>query len=254
MTSEPAPVWTPTLAAVPAPTLDEAHVWRADVRQMRSQLEQYTSLLSDDETRRATGLLVENDRVRFVLAHGLLRLLLGAYLALQPASLRFDTGPHGKPALTSAPDDLCFNLSHAGDQLLIAFARQRDVGVDIEPIRSRLDPQLDHDALAASFFAPQEQAALRGLTGDARAAAFYVCWTRKEAYLKATGEGLLAPLNAFRVPLTPIPPLRPHLMPDSVAPQWALHDLPPIPGYAAALVVACAARPPARISCWQFQP
>lgn len=252
MTSEP--VWTPASAAATAPTLDEAHVWRADVREMRPHLEQYASLLSADETRRAAGMLVEDDRVRFVLAHGLLRLLLGAYLAVQPADLRFGAGPHGKPALSSAPGSLFFNLSHAGDQLLIAFTSQCEVGVDIEPVRSRLDPQRDDDTLAASFFAPEEQAALRELAGDARAAAFYICWTRKEAYLKATGEGLLAPLHAFRVPLAPIPPLRPHLLPDSAAPQWALYDLPTIPGYAAALVVACAAHPPARISCWQFQP
>jgi 4'-phosphopantetheinyl transferase len=254
MTREPVSVWAPASAAATAPTLDEAHVWRADVREMRPQIERFASLLRDDETRRVASLLVEDDRVRFILARGLLRLLLGAYLAVQPASLRFDTGPHGKPALTSAPDDLCFNLSHAGDHLLIAFAHQRAVGVDIEPVRSRRDPRLDHDKLAATFFAPEEQAALHGLADDARAAAFYVCWTRKEAYLKATGEGLLTPLNSFRVPLTPIAPLRPHLLPDSVAPQWALYDLPPIPSYAAALAVACDARPLARISCWQFQP
>lgn len=217
-------------------TSGEVHVWRADLDRSRHVLGRFADLLAEDEMARSMRFRVEDDRLRYILARGLLRYLLGAYLEVKPEHLRFRAGQQGKPALAAPEGRIAFNVSHALNHILIAVACNREVGVDVEPIRS----QPDNDALAARFFSPQEFVALTALSGEDRIQAFYTCWTRKEAYLKASCVGLLAALNTFTVPLAQL--TRPYLIEDGSpqrAPQWALHDLAPIIGYATALVVAC---------------
>ncbi|HET9111193.1 MAG TPA: 4'-phosphopantetheinyl transferase superfamily protein [Ktedonobacterales bacterium] len=240
LTSHPlmggAPTWLP-LAHAPALADGAAHVWLADVERLRPMLDLFAGLLSDDERRRADAFARPDDRQRFTLTHGLLRRLLGEYLEVSPAELRFRTEAHGKPWLASPSSPMAFNVSHADACVLIAVARGREVGVDIERVGGQ---SADHLS-AADFFSTEERASLAALPADERLEAFYRCWTRKEAYLKATGAGLTTPLDAFTVPLTPIPPSQRRLLTESSAPgarRWRLQDLPPVEGYAASLVLS----------------
>jgi 4'-phosphopantetheinyl transferase len=146
--------------------------------------------LSDDERARARRFVFDRDRSRFTVARGVLRNILGRYLQRPPSSIRFGYGPHGKPHLEAPPNQLLptlrFNVSHSADLVLIAVAHDREVGVDVEQIRT--DFALDE--LARRFFSQEEVAAIELRTGYARAHAFFQCWTRKEAYIKVRGLAL----------------------------------------------------------------
>lgn len=197
----------------------------------------FTSDLDRDEAARSRRFHSSLHRERFVVAHGALRAILGSYLGVLPKAVSLETGRYGKPALTSrfrdAGEDLQFNLSHSGSLALVAVTYGRKAGVDLERIRA----DVDYEALAARFFAPAEQARLRELAGDARARSFFACWTRKEAYIKALGEGLAFPLDRFAVTVSADE--EPRLL--DAAPgepeRWSLRDLAPGPGYAGALAV-----------------
>jgi 4'-phosphopantetheinyl transferase len=183
-----------------------------------------------------------------VVARGALRAILARYLATSPSELRFDYGRHGKPALDAARNagDLRFNLAHSGGVALYGVTRGRDLGVDVEWHRSR-----DEDGLAERFFSRRETAALRALPPASRPAAFYACWSRKEAYIKATGLGLTAALDRFSVALGPdeVPALL-HVEDDpQEAGRWALVNLDVDEGYAAAL---CVEGPAGAVSCWRW--
>jgi 4'-phosphopantetheinyl transferase len=189
------------------------------------------------------------DRRRFIVGRGLLRTLLGRYLRLAPAALRFAYTPLGKPFLIAddAPEPLCFNLSHSNELALFAFSRNRAVGVDIEHVR----PVDDYEQIAARFFAPAECAQLRTLPDGQRARAFFSCWTRKEAYIKAHGVGLSLPLERFTVSIAPDEPagLLATLDDPAEAARWSLLALPAGPDYEAALAVAGDGW---QLSCWQW--
>jgi 4'-phosphopantetheinyl transferase len=152
--------------------------------------------LDGDELARAERFVLERHRLRYVAAHGLLRHILGGYLGVAPAEIRFGHARHGKPYLLGeAQLDLRFNLAHSGDRMLVAVAVGRDVGVDLELVgRDR-----DFAGIARHFFSPNEVAALTALPERERRTAFYLCWTRKEAYLKACGTGLAMRLDDFEV-------------------------------------------------------
>ena len=137
------------------------------------------------------------------MGRGALRRLLGAYLGADPAGLRFGYGPRGKPGLPDWPG-LGFNLSNSEDLALVGFLRDREIGVDVE-FQKEMD---DLESIATRFFSASEVAALAGVPRERKKEAFFNCWTRKEAYLKAVGEGLAAPLNSFDVTLTPGEPPR----------------------------------------------
>jgi 4'-phosphopantetheinyl transferase len=189
-------------------------------------------LLDDDERHRASRFVFERDHRRFVIAHAWVRILLGRCLSRRPESLRFVAGPHGKPALADAAIDLRFNLSHAGERALVALALGRDVGVDIEEER-----QIDALELASRFFAPAESEALRALAPSERIPAFFRCWTRKEAFIKALGEGLSFPLREFEVSVADDHSsqlLRSCATPDMLR-CWRIARLASEPGQAAAL-------------------
>jgi 4'-phosphopantetheinyl transferase len=209
---------------------DEIHLWRASLDLKTEVLDRCASTLSQDERLRASRFLFPRDRDHFVAARGILRELLGMYAADSPASLEFQYGERGKPALRveNGEKPVRFNLSHSHGLAVYAFARNRELGIDLEPIR----PEFSGEDIAERHFSPQELEEWRGLTPPLRPEAFFLCWTRKEAYVKARGEGLQIPLASFSVTLTPGQPETLHSV-DSV--RWRLHSFQPAAGYAAAL-------------------
>jgi 4'-phosphopantetheinyl transferase len=217
---------------------DEVHVWRAALDLPESQVRSLRQTLTTDECQRAERYIFEKDRTHFVVARGLLRVLLGRYLHRDPQYLRFTYGPHGKPALAADMGEvtLRFNVSHSHGLALYAMTRGRELGVDVERIR----PEVVQEQVAERFFSPREVTIPRALPVPLQATAFFACWTRKEAYMKATGEGLALPLEQFDVSLAPGEPatlLRTAWDPQE-APRWAMQDLAPAPGYRAAVAVA----------------
>jgi 4'-phosphopantetheinyl transferase len=191
--------------------------------------------LSADEQRRAGNYGRPELQWAFVVARGRLRILLGRYLRLEPVAVRFVYNAHGRPELPAELDGtrLRFNLSHSGNVVLYAFASQRQVGVDVEQSGRRVD----FEALAGRFFSPRENDDLAALPAAERRAAFFRCWTRKEAFIKATGRGLSYGLKRFDVSLAPGKPAR-LLRAESDDPsRWSLDELPVGSGYAAAVAV-----------------
>lgn len=183
-------------------------------------------MLDADERARAGRFVVPDHRPRFVLAHGMVRVVLAAYLDRAPESLVFETGPRGKPHLRGV--GLSFNLSHSHDAIVLAVAQGLVLGVDVERLR-RLE---DRDGLVGRFFSAREQAAFAALPVGDRDEAFFRLWTRKEAYIKALGDGLSCPLDSFSVSCdTQARILEPAL------PRWSLHHLEPWTCYVGALAV-----------------
>ncbi len=218
------------LQSVPALGRDDIHVWRgrlaADPR-ARAVLER---LLSEDECQRAARFNFERDRRRYVASRGMLRRIVACYLDDRPERLRFRYEKHGRPALVPERPDACidFNMSHSGELALLAIAHRRRIGVDVEKVR----PDIAPDEIAQRFFSPNEVRALLSLPEDLRYQAFLRCWTRKEAYVKARGEGLAIALDSFDVTLAPGVPAR---FVRGVGPSWQLLGFVAEPGYAAAL-------------------
>ena len=218
----------------PPLTRGTVHLWRVALDQPQSRVDTLRTLLSDDELARADAFRFPRHRRRFIVARAALRRTAGAYLEAAPARLRFDYNPHGKPFLADVP--LQFNVSHAGELALLAFAWERAVGVDIEMIR----PLRDVEALARANFAAEEVDALLALPRAERQRAFFNAWTRKEAFVKAVGDGLTYPLDRFAVSLTPDAPARLlHIDGDAdAARRWYLAGFAPTSTSVAALVCA----------------
>jgi len=165
-----------------------------------------------------------------------LRQLLSARLAVPPESVELIYGKHGKPALAPkfADSDLRFNVAHSEDIAVYAFSTGREIGIDVEAVRTMPDA----DAIAAHFFSPREQAAYLALNPLDKARGFFNCWTRKEAFVKALGDGLYHALDRFDVSLAPAEPaeiLRVDDMPGDGC-GWMLESFEPAPGYAGAVV------------------
>ncbi|MHC4618924.1 MAG: 4'-phosphopantetheinyl transferase family protein [Planctomycetota bacterium] len=216
---------------------DEVHVWRAWLDRARPHLADLLYSLSADELARADRFRSEPDRLRYVAARGILRAILARYLGFAPHDLRFRYGPQGKPFLMDASqmDGIRFNLAHSDGLALYAIAQYREVGIDLERIR----PMPDAEQIAASFFSPQEYTRLISLPRNQRLEAFFNCWTRKEALVKAVGNGLSAPLHVFDVTLVPDKPavLLEHRKKPTEAQRWSLHHLVPGTDYVSALAV-----------------
>lgn len=168
----------------------QVHVWRARLDLPRPRQAALLSVLSFEERARAEGFRSERDRARFIAAHGLLRIVLGLYLSTPPGRIAFSGGAYGKPQLNAdCASSLKFNMSHSDALALFAVSRGREVGVDVERIRPG-PPMAD---LAKRLFSPGETAALLALPAERLPTAFFECWTRNEALLKATGRGWSAP-------------------------------------------------------------
>jgi len=210
---------------------NEVHLWRAWLEQPTICLRLLYRLLSVDERHRAGRFRFDLDRNRFIARRGRLRVILGRYLDLKPASIRFGYGPNGKPFLEDAcnRDELTFNLSHSKELAIYAMTRKRRIGVDVE----RLRPITESDRIVADLYA------FTARRPDQPAQAFLDWWTRYEAYLKASGSGL-----SRRMDSTEKSRLEGRVSRSSVTKsvseetvEWSLQTLMPAPGYAAALVV-----------------
>ena len=183
--------------------------------------------LSLDERARAARFVFDRDRDRYIAGRARLRAILGQYLGQSPANILFQYGAHGRPAV----DGMSFNLSHTGSQALLAVTDHLTLGVDIETIAPI------EMAVARAHFAADELRVLLALPETARMAAFYRCWTRKEAYLKAVGTGLATDLSSFVVTLGPNDEPRLLNCGPGDADAWRLFDVPPTTGVAGALAV-----------------
>ena len=216
---------------------DKVHVWHASLDLPVSQIQRLEHTLSAEERRRAERYRFQKDRERFVAARGLLRTILGRYLKTEPGRLRFCYNAYGKPELAEEMGNgtHCFNVSHAHEYALYAVTYGRAVGVDIEYIH----PDPVEEKIAERFFSPREVAVLRALPEHMQTRAFFNCWTRKEAYIKARGQGFSIALDRFEVSLTPGAPAA--LLSVNGDPQeasrWSLRELSVGSDYVAALAV-----------------
>lgn len=226
--------WSPS-ATPAALSSGVVHVWAVRLDQSAPQVDDLRETLSGDELDRASRFYFDRDRRRFVCARGALRRILGGYLDVEPSELSFGYGAHGKPSLSRAEADaLSFNVSHSGELALVAVApAETELGVDVEEIRA----MPDRDDIARQCFAPSEIARLQALPAAMREDAFYRCWSRKEAYLKALGDGLAKPLDSFEVTFGSDEPVELRVFGDrGESARWTLVGLDPGPGFAAALV------------------
>ncbi len=211
----------------------EVHVWRFPLEIPGPSVEKLHSLLSDDERVRAARFYFPKDRRRFIVAHAALRLILQGYLHRKTGDIHFLCNRHGKPFLPGEPFE--FNLSHSHEMGLVGVAFQKAVGVDIE----RIQWDFDCERIAERFFSPEEIAALHATHPDRRVLSFFHGWARKEAFIKAKGQGLSIPLRSFAVSVDPDETefsLR-HLSENANNELWRLRSLLFEIEYAAALAV-----------------
>jgi 4'-phosphopantetheinyl transferase len=212
--------------------LEPRHVdiWRLSLDLPPDSVKSMESTLSADEIERAARFRFEKDRSRFIVSHARLREILARYLRSGPARFAFSVNEYGKPSLTHSR--LEFNLTHSGNLALVAVTWNRKVGVDIERIREGISSLV----IARQYFSKAEMAELQSLPPEQRVDAFFVCWTRKEAFIKAHGMGLSLPLVSFDVSLTPGQPavLRATRPDPHEAGRWTLFPLEVPPGYAGA--------------------
>ena len=227
----------------------DVHVWRANLDQPAGLIQQLAEILSADEVRRAERFYFEQDRVRFIVGRGLLRTILSRYLGIAANQLQFCYSSRGKPDLVQklGGDRLRFNLSHSQGLVLYAVTRDRAIGIDVEHIR----PIAEADQIVKSFFSDYEKTVYHNLPPHQKQAAFFNCWTRKEAFIKAIGEGLSLPLDQFNVSLTPGEPARLlKIKGDKASNQWSIQELTFDDNYASALVVE---GNDWNLSCWEWQ-
>ncbi len=218
----------------PSMTADAVDVWRIELGRNAGDLQRDARLLSTDEEARAGRFRFDTHRHRFIARRAALRRILGRYLHAPPADLHFQTNRHGKPRLESS-SPVRFSASHTHDLALVAVAERHELGVDIE----RLDRAVELQRLARRFFAPAEADVIAGCEGAAAVAAFFACWTRKEAYVKARGVGLSMGLDTFEVAIDPAAPVALLRTDDDPAQRrrWSMFHLEPGAGYCGALTV-----------------
>jgi 4'-phosphopantetheinyl transferase len=215
-------------------SLGEVHVWRGNLDLDSGQLERLAEGLDQDELARAGRFHFERDRLRFMAGRGLLRHILASYLDVAPNALQFGYTGNGKPYLLS-PTALHFNVSHAAEVLVVAVARDRQLGVDVEV----LPLEAADDGVAKLVFCSAEQEALEGLDAANYSRVFARLWTRKEAYIKADGRGMTLRLDHIDV----------HTLPNGIrlyqglsgrwtpTPGWTLHTLGSDPRYICSLAI-----------------
>jgi 4'-phosphopantetheinyl transferase len=200
---------------------DEIHVWSASLERPREVVADHRRLLAPDERQRADRFRFERDRSRFIVGRGVLRILLGRYLGLSPEEVSFRYGAFDKPHL--AHPGPWFNVSHSGPVALYALSTGGELGIDVELD----DADFAQERIAERFFSPAEVKVLRSLPESAQPRAFLTCWTRKEAFIKARGDGLSLPLDSFDVSLDPESPaalLRTLWSADEPV-EWQMQDL-----------------------------
>jgi 4'-phosphopantetheinyl transferase len=227
----------------------DVHVWFAGTDDAAEDIDDLVLLLSADEWSRAARFHFEQDRKRYIVRRALLRLIVSRYAGIDPARLEFHYGSYGKPSLAGVADvtGLNFNLSHSRGWALYALTHCVKVGVDLEWVR----PVMEAEQIAQRNFSVNEASVLSRLPDRQKLEAFFNCWTRKEAYLKALGDGLARPLDSFEVSLRPREEarlLRVAEDPDQVS-RWSLCHLSPAGGCIGALAIE---EQDARVSCWRW--
>lgn len=210
----------------------EIHIWTLPTQAAEPVVVELERVLSKDELGRASRFRFPHLASAYVITHGVLRLLLAGYLDRDPAGISFEHGAQGKPAVSKNPL-IDFNLTHSEGMAALAVTTGCPLGLDLEHLR----PIPDMEEIASRYFCPEEAAELLSLAPGERDRAFFRCWTRKEAYIKAVGDGLACPLDAFQVTIQADLPARlVHIAGDTVAAgRWTLHDLSLAPDYIAAL-------------------
>jgi 4'-phosphopantetheinyl transferase len=222
---------------VPQLASHEIHLWQTSLQQNPEQVAQFEALLSADERQRGQRFLSATHGRRFIVARGILRTLLGLYLNCDPRELQFSYQEFGKPYL--ADIDLQFNISHSDEMAVYAFTRAAEIGVDIEKVENVFKADV-----AKRFFSNAEYEILTALFGHDQERGFYRVWARKEAVIKAIGDGLHIPLDSFSVSLNEIEQLN-----FSEQSQWHLQSFLVDPSYEAAFALNA---PPAKISQFIF--
>jgi 4'-phosphopantetheinyl transferase len=227
--------------------LNEVHVWRVLLDVTTVEFESLLGFLSVDEMARVGRFHFERDQKRFIVARGVLRKILGRYLEKHPNDIRFEYNPHGKPALApdSGKEKICFNLSHSGAIALYAITRDKKIGIDIEHIRH----DMEEDLIARKFFSQGEIISLEKTDKNNRSELFFQYWTRKEAFVKATGEGVSFPMQQCDVSSITRNSLSPIILSGNNEERscWHVRDLYPGEGYAAAIAIQ---GNDGDISCW----
>ena len=216
---------------------DEIHIWSASIEDSLYRLDSLEKVLSMDEVRRANCFYFKRDYNRYIVTHSILRIILGLYAKCSPDSLCFRFNEYGKPALMEWMNDseLCFNLSHSCDQILFAITSGHEVGVDIEHVR----PFKSAAQIVERFFSEKEKEEFRKLPEQLKEEAFFTCWTRKEAYIKARGQGMTLPLDHFSVLFlsgeTTISLPEEHESEDKEL--WSIKSITTVAGYIAAIAI-----------------
>ncbi|HAM73427.1 MAG TPA: phosphopantetheinyl transferase [Verrucomicrobiales bacterium] len=232
--SPPFPDCWEALGTPPPLGREEVHVWLTPLDPDRDRLARCEAVLSPEEVARAGRFRFERHRHAFILSRGTLRLLLSDYTGHPAREIAFSLNPFGKPSLATPRHPLRFNLSHSHGLALHALTLTGELGVDIEQVR----PDVMGEKIADRYFAPPEIESLHSLPPELQAEGFFSCWSRKEAYIKARGDGLSRSLDTFAVSLKPTEPAE--LLwsgnDPSARETWRLWNLPAPAGYKAALV------------------
>jgi 4'-phosphopantetheinyl transferase len=236
--------WSSPPESLSLPT-GAVHVWRIELEQPDELRERFRTTLDTDELERAARFHFDKHRRHFIVARGFLRDVLSRYLNAKPEALRFSYGAYGKPALAGEHEhsSLRFNMSHSHNVALLAITDEKQLGVDVEYIRS----DFASEDIARRFFSRLEVESFNALGREEQVAAFFRCWTRKEAFIKATGKGLSQPLDAFDVTLATGVPAALLRVEDDDASRWSIADLEAGTDYAAALVVEGVVT---NVECW----
>jgi len=215
---------------------DQIHVWRAFLDLNSLEIRSLSGTLSSDEVAKAERFRFEKDKKKFIVARGILRRILGRYVGKDPHELRFEYTANGKPILVNSESGaLSFNLSHSATFALYAVTLQKNIGIDIERIRYDIDVA----EIARRFFSQEEVNSLESIHENKLHELFFRYWTRKEAFLKATGDGISFPMEKIDVSLINGRILSPVRLPDNKRENtnWYVQDLFPGEGYAAAIAV-----------------
>ena len=213
---------------------DYIDVWLCDLKQLSGEINNFYSILAEDEHERADKLKVEDKKQQYIITRGALRQRLGLLTNIDPKDFVFEYFEHGKPVLNNDArfTDITFNVSHSNDLALIAIAQEQNIGIDIE----KINHELNHQALMTRFFSEAEQTEFQTMPDANRAKAFCACWTRKEAFIKAVGDGVSYGLDNFDIAVDPenqIPEINLHKSSDET---WSAINLPINDEYMACLV------------------
>jgi len=215
----------------------KVHVWHASLEQPAEVVQRLEAVLSNDERQHAEQFRYQEHRQSFVVSRGILRNLLSHYSNIQPKQIQFKYTLTGKPFLANGEEtqNISFNLSHTGLLVLYAFSWGRQVGIDVECIR----PVKEIGQIAIRIFSPKEYKRFQRISKEARERAFYNCLTRKEAFLKARGDGIYFPPQEVEVSFEQGSPASLFSVAGSIeeAKKWSMHDIKTLDGYVAALAV-----------------